>query len=178
MQLKKVDYIVESILFASGEAMDPQKIAQVLNCEPAGALEILERLRSYYDKRGGGLQILEMDGQFQLCTRKEMSPYIRSALELRRNQPLSQAAMEVLAIIAYNQPVTKSFVEQVRGVDSSSVVNTLVEKGLVEESGRLDLPGKPVAYATTYHFLRCFGLGSLRELPPLPQEDPVPGEAD
>ena len=95
---------------------------------------------------------------------------VRTALDLRSSAPLSQAAMEVLAVIAYNQPVTKAFVEQVRGVDCSGVIGSLVQKALIEERGRLDLPGKPLLYGTTENFLRCMGIRSLLELPPLPQE--------
>ena len=90
---------------------------------------------------------------------------------MRRRTPLSSAALEVLAVVAYNQPVTKSFIEQVRGVDCSGVVSTLVEKGLIEERGRLELPGKPLLYGTTKNFLRCFGISDLSELPPLPKEE-------
>ena len=104
-----------------------------------------------------------------MATREEFQEPVKKALEIKKSQPLSQAAMEVLAIVAYNQPVTKSFVEQIRGVDSSSTVNTLVERGLLEEKGRLDLPGRPVSYGTTPHFLRSFGLASVGELPLVPQ---------
>ena len=106
-----------------------------------------------------------------MCTNPDFADYIKKALEIKKNIPLSQAAMEVLAIIAYNQPVTKSFVEQVRGVESSQIVNNLVEKGLVEEAGRLDVPGRPISYKTSINFLRCFGLSGLDKLPPLPDEN-------
>lgn len=105
-----------------------------------------------------------------MCTHEKYAPQIRAALETKRATPLSNAAMEVLTIIAYNQPVSKSFVENVRGIDSSSVINNLVEKGLVEEAGRLDVPGKPIVYRTTSVFLRSFGLSSVAELPPLPNQ--------
>lgn len=104
-----------------------------------------------------------------MTTREEFASVIRDALQVKNNAPLSQAAMEVLAIIAYNQPVTKAFVEQVRGVDSSSVVNSLVAKELVEEKGRLEIPGRPISYGTTEHFLRCFRMKSIEALPKLPQ---------
>ena len=104
-----------------------------------------------------------------MATRAEYAQVIRQALEVKNNTPLSQAALEVLAIIAYNQPVTKSFIEQIRGVDSSSVVNALVAKELVQEMGRLEIPGRPISYGTTEHFLRCFGMKSIETLPKLPQ---------
>ena len=102
---------------------------------------------------------------------KEYAPQIRTIMDLRRNSPLSQAALEVLAVVAYNQPVTKAFVEQVRGVDCSGVIGSLTLKGLVEEKGRLELPGRPLLYGTTENFLRCFNISSLEELPPLPEND-------
>lgn len=105
-----------------------------------------------------------------MVTRAEYAQVIQKALEVKNNTPLSQAALEVLAIIAYNQPVTKSFIEQVRGVDSGSVVNSLVAKGLVEEQGRLEIPGRPISYGTTEHFLRCFGMKNIEALPKLPQQ--------
>ncbi|RPF43468.1 segregation and condensation protein B [Hydrogenoanaerobacterium saccharovorans] len=171
MRLNKIEKIAEAVLFASGEPVSAARLAQVLDCDTPVAYSILDRVRDHYDEKEGAVEILVLNDCYQMVTREAYAPYIRSALEIKRNQPLSQAALEVLAIIAYNQPVTKSFVEQVRGVDSASVVNTLVEKGLVEEKGRLELPGKPVAYVTTSNFLRCFGLQSLEQLPSLPSED-------
>lgn len=170
LRLNKVEKIAQAVLFASGEPVAAARMAQVLECDIPVAYSILDRVRDYYDEEDGALEVVLLNESYQLCTRETYAPQIRAALEIRRNQPLSQAAMEALAIIAYNQPVTKSFVEQVRGVDSGSVVNTLVEKGLVEEHGRLELPGKPVAYVTTHNFLRSFGLGSLDQLPVLPAD--------
>ena len=128
---------------------------------------MIRLLNERYDDHGSGIIIKKLDSSYQMCTREEYASQIREALETKKNVPLSNAAMEVLTIIAYNQPVSKGFVENVRGVDSSSVVNNLVEKGLIEEAGRLDVPGKPVVYRTTSIFLRSFGLTSLAELPPL-----------
>ena len=113
------------------------------------------------------LELRRLENSWQLCTIAGYDTVIRTALELRSNTPLSNAAMEVLAVVAYNQPVTRSFIEQVRGVDSSSVVASLEEKGLIEEAGRMELPGRPVAFRTTAAFLRCFGLSDLSELPEL-----------
>lgn len=106
-----------------------------------------------------------------MVSKKEFAPQIRTVMDLRRNTPLSQAALEVLAVVAYNQPVTKAFVEQVRGVDCSGVIGSLTTKGLVEEKGRLELPGRPLLYGTTENFLRCFNISSLDELPPLPENE-------
>ena len=130
----------------------------------------LPLLREELQDAGVPLQVLALDGKLQLSTLPQFAPAIREALELRRASPLSQAAMEVLAIVAYNQPVTRAFVEQVRGVDSAGVLASLVEKQLVEEAGRLELPGRPISYRTTDAFLRAFGLESLEDLPALPAE--------
>ena len=124
-----------------------------------------------YDNRKAGFKLIKLDNKLQLCSRPEYFDYVRKILELKRNAPLSQAAFEVLAVVAYNQPVTKSFVEQVRGVDCSGVISTLIEKELIEERGRLELPGRPLLYGTTKNFLRCFSLTSLDDLPPLPESD-------
>ena len=115
--------------------------------------------------------MLQLDHTLQFAVNPAFLAPVRTALDLRSSAPLSQAAMEVLAVIAYNQPVTKAFVEQVRGVDCSGVIGSLVQKALIEERGRLDLPGKPLLYGTTENFLRCMGIRSLLELPPLPQEE-------
>lgn len=171
MRLNQVEKIAEAVLFASGEPVSAARMAQVLGCEIPVAYGVMDRVRECYEQQGSAIEVLSLEGSYQMCTRAKFEPHIRAALEIRRNQPLSQAAMETLAIIAYNQPVTKSFVEQVRGVDSSSVVNTLVEKGLVEEAGRLELPGRPVAYGTTAAFLRSFGLSGLEGLPALPDQN-------
>ena len=132
---------------------------------------IVKTLNNRYDDNGSALKIVRLGTSYQMCTREEYAEYISSAIEYKKQTPLSNAAMEALTVIAYNQPVTKGFVENVRGIDSSSVINSLVEKGLLEESGRLDVPGRPVAYKTTENFLRCFGLSSLDDLPPLVRED-------
>ena len=112
-----------------------------------------------------------MNKSYQMVSAKKFAPEIRKVMDLRRNTPLSQAALEVLAVVAYNQPVTKAFVEQVRGVDCSGVLGSLTTKGLVEEKGRLELPGRPLLYGTTENFLRCFNLESIENLPPLPESD-------
>ena len=124
-----------------------------------------------YNKSGRGITIIRLEKSYQMVSKKEYAPQIRTVMDLRRNTPLSQAALEVLAVVAYNQPVTKAFVEQVRGVDCSGVIGSLCTKGLIEERGRLELPGRPLLYGTTDNFLRCFGISSLEELPPLPQKE-------
>ncbi len=171
MKLNESIAIIEAILFAHGDPITPEKLAEASGIDEETTIKLIDQLERRYNVQESGLQIIRLNDGFQITTRSEYADYIKSALETRKQQPLSQAAMETLSIVAYNQPVTKSFVEQVRGIDSSSVVNTLVERDLLEEAGRLDLPGRPVAYRTTDTFLRCFGISSLNELPPLPNQE-------
>ena len=169
MEIKEKLGAIEAVLFASGEPVEISRLAQAGNIWAGSVPEMIGLLNERYDDWGSGLCIKKLENSYQMCTREEYAPQIREVLEVKRTVPLSNAAMEVLSIIAYNQPVSKAFVENVRGTDSSSVVNSLVEKGLVEEAGRLDVPGKPIVYKTTAVFLRSFGLGSLADLPPLPE---------
>ena len=161
----------EAILFAAGEPLELSRLAQALEIEEESAEQVLLNLAASLDERGSGICLLKLGTKYQLSSRTEFAPQIRNVLEIKRNAPLSQAAFEVLAVIAYNQPVTKSFVEQVRGVDCSGVIATLCQKQLIEEKGRLDLPGRPLLYGTTPEFLRCFAVSSLDELPELPNHD-------
>lgn len=160
---------IEAILFAAGEPINIKRLAQATGLNIEQTQEVLQNLETQLNDRQSGLCLVKMQDKYQLCTRTEFAQQIRDVLDLKRNAPLSQAAFEVLAVVAYNQPVTKSFVEQVRGVDCSGVMATLCQKGLVEEKGRLDLPGRPLIYGTTPEFLRCFCISSLDELPPVPQ---------
>ena len=171
MKASKIQSAVEAVLFAAGEPVELQKIASVFDVEPELAERILYNLAAELDERGSGICLLKLGDKYQLSSRTEYAEIIRDFLELRKNTPLSGAAFEVLAVIAYNQPVTKSFVEQVRGVDCSGVIATLCQKKLIEERGRLDLPGRPLLYGTTPEFVRVFGISSLDELPPLPDND-------
>lgn len=170
MEIKKLQGAIEAILFASGDAVSLDRIAQALAIDRATAGKMMENLVDRYSAEHAGIRIVRLDGGYQMCTNPEHAPAVRAALEIRRNMPLTQAALEVLAVIAYNQPVSKAFVEQVRGVDCSAVVSGLVSKGLVEERGRLELPGRPLLYGTTVDFLRCLGISSLSELPQPKQE--------
>ncbi|MCQ2487180.1 MAG: SMC-Scp complex subunit ScpB [Clostridia bacterium] len=161
----------EAVLFAAGDPLNIKRLAEALDCTPSQTKEVLDALSKSLDDRQSGLCLKRLGEQYQLCTRQEHSDAIRSVLEMKKNAPLSNAAFEVLAVIAYNQPVTKSFMEQVRGVDCSGVVTSLLQKGLIEEKGRLELPGRPIVYGTTPAFLRCFCIESLDELPPLPEAE-------
>ena len=168
MKLEYQCAALEAVLFAAGEPMETDRIAEALGMTAEEIQAAAGALMTALEESGSGLQLLPLGKSWQLTTRAEFAEEIRAALEVKRNTPLSNAAMEALTIIAYNQPVTKGFVERVRGVDSGSVVNTLVERGLLEEAGRIEVPGRPVTYRTTAHFLRTFGMQSLADLPPLP----------
>lgn len=159
---------IEAIIFASGEPIPLEKIAAAMELGKTEAKALVATVMEEFNQMHSGIQIIHINDSYQMCTKAEFESYIRLALELKNNTPLSAAALEVLAIVAYHQPVTKAFLEQVRGVDSSSVLNGLFAKGLVEERGRLELPGRPLLYGTTQNFLRCMGLSSLEELPEVP----------
>lgn len=168
MKLEYLGAALEAVLFAAGEPMETDRLAEALGVTAEEITAAAGALMTALEEFGSGLQLLTLGESWQLTTRADFAEQIRAALEVKRNTPLSNAAMEALTIIAYNQPVTKGFVERVRGVDSGSVVNTLVERGLLEEAGRIEVPGRPVTYRTTAHFLRTFGMQSLADLPPLP----------
>ena len=169
MKIREMQSKMEAILFAAGEPMEIGKLGQVLELDLETVEKILRLLADRYGEEESGLCLLRLDDSVQISIRPQWSSLVRSALDMRRNVPLSQAAMEVLAVIAYNQPVTRAYIEQVRGVDSSGAISGLINKGLVEERGRLELPGRPLLYGTTLDFLRCMGISSLEELPPLPE---------
>ncbi len=168
MQLDEKISIIEAILFASGDPVEIEKLSFASGVEQETVPKLIKILSDRYEESKSALVIIKLNNSYQLATRSEYADYIRSALETKRSTPLSSAALEVLTIVAYNQPVTKSFIEHVRGVDSSGIVNSLIEKNLLEEAGRLDVPGRPIAYRTTDNFLRCFKLSSLDDLPALP----------
>lgn len=176
MEREKLKSTVEAVLFACGTPVPEEKIAQALEITPETIHELCQELAKEYSQRNSGIQIIRLNQSWQMCSVEEFAPCIRTVMDLRRNTPLSQAASEVLAVIAYNQPVTKAFIEQIRGVDCSGVISSLISRELIEEKGRLELPGKPLIYGTTEHFLRCFHLCSLEELPPLPEEKESAGE--
>ena len=175
MNQKQIRAAVEAMLFAYAEPIGADKLAQALQLPTASVESALEALHERCQKEDSGLCLLHLNTHWQLATKTEFAECIRRVLDTRRSipldarrsVPLGPAAMETLTVIAYNQPVSRAFIEQVRGVDSSSSVSGLLEKGLIEEAGRLDLPGRPVAFRTTDVFLRCFGLSSLEDLPPV-----------
>lgn len=164
---------IEAMLFAAGEPIEASKLAEVLDIELETVERMLGHLGGMLDERESGLMLIRVDNKYQLCTREAHAEEVRKLMEIKKNTPLSNAAFEVLAIVAYNKTVTRSFIEQVRGVDCSGPISSLVQKGLIEEKGRLDLPGRPLIYGTTDRFLRCFSLNSLDDLPELPKTEEV-----
>jgi segregation and condensation protein B len=163
----------EAILFASGEPVESNRFCQIFEIDRETVADVMNMLADRLETSGSAVKLIKLEDQYQFCTKSQYAECIRSALDLRRKAPLSQAALEVLSVIAYNQPVTRAYVEQVRGVDCSGVVSTLVEKDLLEERGRLELPGRPLLYGTTANFLRCFGLRGLEDLPEIPLDETV-----
>lgn len=159
---------VEAIIFASGEPLERERLLEALACTPERLDSVLNEIKEDYDNRDSAVSLLLLGSKVQFATRPQYAEAVRNVLDIKRNQPLSAAAFEVLAIIAYNQPVTKAFVEQIRGVDCGGVINTLCQRNLIEECGRLDLPGRPLIYCTTADFLKCFCMSTLAELPDIP----------
>lgn len=175
---KELKGAIEAILFAAGSPVPVERIAQALEIKKSIVKKIIENIKNDCQAEDRGVCIIKLEDSYQMCNKKEHGEYIRKVMDLRRNTPLSQAAMEVLAVIAYNQPVTKAFVEQVRGVDCSGVIGSLSTKGLIEECGRLELPGRPLLYSTTENFLRCFQIDSIENLPPLPEKEKLSDEKE
>ena len=163
----EIQQAIEAILYAAGYPVRFDKLAEVLSLGVKDVKTMVKELAKKYDQEEipSGIQLLVYPTACQLCTKEQYAPYIREALGIRRGGNLSASSMEVLAVVAYNQPVTRTFVDMVRGVDSSYAVNSLLDKGLIEAAGRLDAPGRPMLYVTTDKFLRVFGINSLDELP-------------
>ena len=171
MKLTEGIAAIEAIMFAYGEPITIEKLSEASGIDRETAVKLIDQLERRYNVQESGLRILRINNGFQIAARQEYAENIKAALETRKQQPLSQAAMETRSIFAYKQAGTKEAVEQGRGRESSSGGNTLEERNLLEEAGRLDLPGRPVAYRTTDNFLRCFGLSRIEELPPLPNQE-------
>ena len=163
--MDNLKYAVEGILFAVGESVKSAQLALALDVEINEIEKAVQDLKDEYNTDHRGFTIIDINDGYQICSRPEYYSYIQVILGEQRRQALSNAAMETLAIIAYKQPITKSGIEYIRGINADSAVNRLVERGLVEERGRLNAPGRPILYGTTVDFLRCFGLNNLSELP-------------
>jgi len=176
MEIRDIEGAIEGILFASGEPVSIDRIAAVLALDAETVRDVAARMTDAYNTGRRGIRLLRLENALQLCSAPEYADYIRLALETRKPPQLTAPAMEVLAIIAYYQPVTRVYVEQVRGVDSSYTVGLLLDRGLIEACGRLAVPGRPVLYRTTDAFLRVFGISDLSELPKLPDTEPQDGD--
>lgn len=161
----------EAIIFASGDGISFNALQEILQADEKQMQYILDMLKDKYYDGNSGIILVQNSEIISFTTGKDQAEIVHQALAIKKNSPLSNAAMETLAIIAYNQPVSRAFIEQVRGVDSSSSVKTLIEKGLVEEAGRLEIPGRPLSYKTTAVFLRSFSLTSLADLPRIKSEN-------
>ena len=168
LEMKELEAAVEGILFASGEPVHIDRICLALDIDRLSAEQILQRLSDYYayERRGG--RLVRMEDTWQMCSSPDYGDIIRKAFEIRKSAKLSQPALEVLSIIAYYQPTTRAYVDQIRGVDSAYTVGLLLDRKLIEECGRLQVPGRPRLYRTTKQFLRAFHLTSLEELPEMP----------
>ena len=167
MELEELQRAIEAILFAAGERVEISRLAMALEADEKDIEEATDKLADDFSFNRRGVRILRLDKGYQMVSSGEMADYITKALETRKPPKLSSAQLESLTIIAYYQPATKAMVEQLRGVDSSYSVSALLNKKLIEEAGRLNVPGRPILYKTTPDFLRTFGLSSLEELPPI-----------
>ena len=168
MEMTEICPALEAILFTAGDTVDIRRIAKVLGAEPWEVRQAAENLAADYERRNSGIRLVRMEERLQLVTAPEHNDVINRCLEKRPQPKLSPTALEVLSIVAYFQPVTRAYIEQVRGADSSYTVSVLTERGLIAPSGRLEAPGRPVLFSTTEQFLRIMGISSLEELPPLP----------
>ena len=168
LEMKELEAAVEGILFASGEPVHIDRICLALDIDRLSAQQILQRLGDYYAYERRGMRLIRIEDTWQLCSAPDYADIIRRAFEIRKSAKLSQPALEVLSIIAYYQPTTRAYVDQVRGVDSAYTVGLLLDRKLIEECGRLQVPGRPRLYRTTRDFLRAFHLTSLEDLPELP----------
>ena len=171
--IESLEAIIEGVLFAAGDAVPLDRISEIIEVDKRTTKIILNNLISKYQNSQRGIMLREINNAFQLCTRIEHNEYIKKLFEPRQRQGLSQAAFEVLAIVAYNKPITRAKIEQIRGVNSDSAISKLIERNLIKEAGRLDSPGKPMLYESTEEFLRSFGFKSIADLPRLDDEENI-----
>ena len=169
MEIEKIKQIIESIMFAVGRDVSINELSSVLELAPENVEEIIESMRADFEEAGRGVQIIKVNNGYQLCSRKENYEYIYQIIDKRNKPNLSQAALETLAIIAYNPKITRAEIESIRGVNSDGTIYKLLDHNLIEDAGRLDAPGRPTTYQVTKEFLRLFGYISLEELPELPR---------
>ena len=164
----EISSAIEAILFAAGESVPVARLSLILEATEGEIDYAAAELAEKYEREGRGMRILRLDDKLQMCSAPEYAPYITKTLEQRTPPKLSQSALEALAVVAYFQPVTRAYIDQVRGVDSSYTVSVLQQRGLIEPCGKLDAPGRPALFRTTDVFLRTMGISELSQLPPLP----------
>ena len=169
MEVDKIKSVIEAILFAAGRQVTKKELMINLEISEEDVENIIDNMQEEYKKANRGIEIIKIEDSYQLCTKKELHEYLYPILDKRAKPNLSNAALETLAIIAYNPKISRAEIEAIRGVSADACVYKLLEYGLIEESGKLDLPGKPMSYKTTNDFLKMFGYGSLKELPELPR---------
>lgn len=169
MEIEKAKGVIEAILFAAGREVKITELMSALELSSGEIISIIESMKLDYQEQNRGLQIVNIKEAYQLCTKQEYYEYLYAILDKRNKPNLSQAALETLAIIAYNPRITRAEIEQIRGVNSDGTIYKLLDYNLIEETGKLDAPGKPGTYGITSEFLRIFGMGSLDELPDLPR---------
>ena len=167
MEYSELQRAIEAILFAAGERVEVSRLAMALEADPADIISATDSLMDNLSFERRGIRILKLEKGYQMVSSGEMADYVTKALETRKPPKLSSSQLETLTIVAYYQPATKAMIEQIRGVDSSYSVAALLNKKLIEEAGRLNVPGRPIQYKTTPDFLRTFGIASLEELPPI-----------
>lgn len=170
MQLNQLEAIIEAILFTMGDSVPLESLATAIEQDEKTTKNIIKNMMDKYEKEDRGIQIIELDGAYQMCTKVSMYDYIRRVTHQPKKTVLSDILLETLAIIAYKQPITKAEIEQIRGVRSDHAINKLIEHGLVCDVGRMDAPGRPLLFGTTEAFLRHFGMQSLKDLPIAPAE--------
>lgn len=180
MKIQRIESIIEAVLFASGDAVSIDKLSEIAEVDKSTLQSVVARLSDKYNYEQRGIKIIRVGDKYQMATRGEFAEYVQKIVEPRKRNPLSKATIEVLAIIAYKQPITRSTIENIRGVNSDNSVSRLLELGLIEEKGKLDAPGRPMLFGTTDEFLRSFALGSLADLPPIDEfviEEPIDTES-
>ena len=169
MEIDKIKSIIEAILFSAGTVVETKKLMAILELSNEDIDAIMQSMKNEFEEQNRGIEIIKVDNGYQLCSKKEYYDYIYPIFDNRAKPSLSAAALETLAIIAYNPKITRSEIEQIRGVNSDGTIYKLLEYSLIEEVGRLDAPGRPTLYSTTNEFLKMFGISSLEELPELPK---------
>lgn len=169
MEIEKIESVIEAVLFAAGRPVSMNELVLILELDVKDISAIIDNMQEKYKEKNRGIELIKIEDSFQLCTKKELHEYVYSVVDKRSKPNLSNAALETLAIIAYNPKITRAEIEAIRGVAADACVYKLLEYGLIEEAGKTNLPGKPMGYRTTSEFLRLFGYSSLEDMPDLPK---------